>query len=109
MLKVQGSPKTLLKLTREELKPIRDKLLAPMGLKFDAPNEVELYLFGADYFVVENFNDEAVDVTLDFPRVLKVKKALTLPEDATNVGLSQSGNSVKIRISPRTLVAVEYR
>ncbi len=109
VLKVQGSPKTLLKLTREELKPIRDKLLAPMGLKFDAPNEVELYLFGADYFVVENFNDEAVDVTLDFPRVLKVKKALTLPEDATNVGLSQSGNSVKIRISPRTLVAVEYR
>ena len=68
VLKVQGSPKTLLKLTREELKPIRDKLLAPMGLKFDAPNEVELYLFGADYFVVENFNDEAVDVALDFPR-----------------------------------------
>jgi hypothetical protein len=109
VLQVQGTPKQLLKLTREELKPIRDKLLAPMGMKFDAPNKVELYLFGDNYFVMENINDEAVDVTLDFPHVSNVSKALVLPEDGGNAELSQSGNSVKIRISPRTLVAVEYR
>ena len=109
VLDVQGSPKALLKLTREELKPIRDKLLAPLGMKFDAPNRVELYLFGNNYFVVENINDEAVDVTLDLPHVSNVRKALTLPEDGGNAELSESGNSVRIRLSPRTLVAVEYK
>jgi len=58
---------------------------------------------------VENINDEAVDVTLDFPRVVNFSKALTLPEDGGNAELSQSGKSVKMRISPRTLVVVEYR
>ena len=68
VLKVEGEPKSLLKLTQEELKPIRDKLLAPMGMHFDAPNKVGLYLFGDNYFVIENFNDRPVDVTLDFAR-----------------------------------------
>ena len=85
------------------------KLLAPLGIKFDASNKVELYLFGNTYFVVENINDEAVDVTLDLPHVSSVRKALTLPEDGGNAVVSQSGNGVKMRISPRTLVAVEYR
>ncbi|MGO9107826.1 MAG: serine hydrolase domain-containing protein, partial [Thermoguttaceae bacterium] len=99
VLKVQGSPKKLLKLTREELRPIRDKLLAPMGMTFDAPNQVELYLFGDNLLVVENINDEAVDVTLDLPHISNVRKALILPKDTGNAALSQSGNSVKIRIS----------
>ena len=57
ILKVDGDPKKLLKLNREELKPLRDKLLAPLGLKFDAPNKVSLYLLGSNYVVIENFND----------------------------------------------------
>ena len=109
ILKVKGSSKALLKLTREELKPIRDKLLAPMEMKFDAPNKVELYLFGDKHFVVENMNDEAVEVTLDLPHISTLRKALVLPEDADHTVLSQSSNSVSIRISPRTLVAVEYQ
>jgi tRNA uridine 5-carbamoylmethylation protein Kti12 len=109
ILKVKGSSKALLKLTREELKPIRDKLLAPMEMKFDAPNKVELYLFGDKHFVVENMNDEAVEVTLDLPHISTLRKALVLPEDADHTVLSQSGNRASIRISPRTLVAVEYQ
>jgi hypothetical protein len=106
---VEGDPKNLLKLTREELKPIRDKLLAPMGLQFDAPNKVGLYMFGDNNFIVEYFNDETVDVTLDFARASDVRKILILPEDG-NAKISQSKNSVRIRdLSPRTLVAVEYR
>jgi hypothetical protein len=108
ILKVGGSPKTLLKLTREELKPIRDKLLAPMGIKFDAPNKIELYLFGDNHFVMENINDETADVTIDLPQISTVRKALLLPQGGGNAELSLSGISVKIRISPRTLVAVEY-
>jgi hypothetical protein len=109
VLKVGGAPKNLLKLTREELKPIRDKLLAPMGLHFDAPNKVGLYLFGNNCFVVENFNDEPVDVTLDFARLSEARKVLILPANG-NAELSKNSNSVKIlKLSPRTLYAVEYR
>ena len=57
VLKYGDDPKNLLKLSREELKPLRDKLLAPMGMKFDAPNKVSLYLLGSNYVVIENFND----------------------------------------------------
>jgi hypothetical protein len=77
-------------------------------LKFDAPNKVELYLFGDNHFVVENINDEAVEVTLDLPHVSTLRKALVLPEDTDHTMMSQTGKSVNIRISPRTLVAVEY-
>lgn len=109
VLKVEGTPRNLLKLTREELNPIRDKLMAPLGMKFDAPNKVALYLFGDNHYVVENFNNEPVDVTLDFKQVSKVRKVLMLPEDGT-AELSQNNNSVSIRnLSPRTLITVEYR
>lgn len=109
ILPVKGSPKTLLNMTREQIKPYRDKLLAPMGIKFDAPSKVELYLFGDNTFVVENVNTEAVDVTLEFPKVSTVNKSLVLPEESGSADLSLSGNSVKINISGNTLVAVDYK
>jgi hypothetical protein len=59
--------------------------------------------------VLENINDEAIDVTLEVSRASTFRKALVLPEGPDNTVLSQSGNSVSIRISPRTLVAVEYQ
>jgi len=109
VLKVGGDPKSLLKLTREELKPFRDKLMAPMGLKFDAPNKVALYLIGDNCFIVENFNDNPVDVTLDFKSVSDVRKLLILPQDG-NAEISQSKNSVTIRnLSPRALISVGYK
>ncbi len=108
ILRVGGSPKALLKMTQDEIRPVRDKLLAPMGVKFDAPSKVELYLFGENHFVVENINDEAMDVTIELSKVSSFRKALVLPEDAKRAELSQNGNSLKIKISPRTLIAVEY-
>jgi hypothetical protein len=108
ILKVGKSPKKLLRLTREELKPIRDKLLAPMGMKFEAPNKVELYLFGSDYLVIENINDEVVELTLDLPRISIFKKALVLPERTGKADVVLKGNSMNMKISPRTLIAIEY-
>ncbi len=109
VLKVGSNPKSLLDLTREELKPIRDKMLAPLGMKFDAPNKVGLYLYGDNCFVVENFNDNPVDITLELPRVTGIEKALVLPEEG-KAESSLSGNRVSIRdITPRTLVVLEYR
>ena len=108
ILTVNGNPRGLLKLTREELKSIRDKLLAPFGMKFDAPNKVALYLVGENCLVVENFNDEPADVSLEFSEPVKARKALVLPIDG-NVKFSCSRGKLSFtKITPRTLVAVEY-
>jgi hypothetical protein len=109
VLKVGKDPKNLLKLTSEELKPLRDKLLAPLGMKFDAPNKVSLYLLGSNYIVIENFNDIKVDATLDLPSVSEIHKTLMLPEDGIAT-LSQNKNSVSIKdLSPRALVVLQYK
>lgn len=108
ILNVSGAPKGLIKLPREELNPIRNKLMAPFGMKFDAPNKVALYLFGDNHYVVENFNDVAVDVTLELPKVSKANKILTLPQDGT-AEIIKNNNVLTIKnLSPRTLVTVEY-
>ena len=108
VLKVGGDPKNLLKLTREELKPVRDKLLAPLGMKFDAPNKVGLYLFGDHHLVIENFNDEAIDVKLSLPRANDVRTVLVLPGEG-KADLTCSGRDVELKgLTQRTLVAVRY-
>lgn len=109
ILKIAGEPKNLLKLTRDELNPLRNKLLAPLGLKFDAPNKVALYLFGDNCCVIENFNNEPVDVTLTLPVISKVRKLVTLPGEG-KAELVRNGKSVSIQnLSPRTLVAFMYQ
>jgi len=115
ILKVNGNPRSLLKLTREELKQIREKLLAPFGIRFDAPNKVALYLIGEDCVIVENFNDEPIEAYLEFTRPLspkdpfrRARKALVLPVDG---GVDFSCSEVRLnftKITPRTLVAIEY-
>jgi len=108
VLKVDGNPHNLLKLTRDELNSIRDKLLAPFAIRFDAPNKVALYLIGDNYLVVENFNDGPVDASLEFSNVVKAQKKLVLPIDG-NVELSCTAKKVNFaKITPRTLIAVEY-
>jgi hypothetical protein len=108
VLKVSGNPRSLLKLTREELKPIRNKLLEPFGIKFDAPNKMALYLIGENCLAIENFNDEPADVSLEFSKTVKPQKTLALPTE-NNVELScKDGKLISIKMTPRTLVAVEY-
>lgn len=109
ILPVRGDVHSLRKLTREELRPIRNRLLAPFGMTFDAPNNVGLYLLGEDCLVVENFNDEPIDVTLGFTDPTEAQQVLALPVEG-NVVLSAAGRQVELAgITPRTLVAVEYR
>ncbi|MFZ2149135.1 MAG: hypothetical protein WAV28_18140 [Sedimentisphaerales bacterium] len=108
ILKVNGDPRSLLKLTREQLKPIRDKLSGPLGIKFDAPNKVALYLIGEDYLIVENFNDEPVGAVLEFSKPIKARKTLVLPKDG-DVTFSCNDRMLNFSIiTSRTLVAVEY-
>ncbi|MEJ2703568.1 MAG: hypothetical protein P8Z79_14110 [Sedimentisphaerales bacterium] len=108
ILKLDGNVRNLLKLTREQLKPIRDKLLSPLGLKFDAPNKVALYLIGEHSLIVENFNDESIDATIEFSKPLRAQKTLVLPNDG-NVNFSTAERTLSFtNLSPRTLVAIEY-
>jgi len=108
VLKVNGNPHNLLKLTRDELNSIRNKLLAPFGIRFDAPNKVALYLMGDNCLIVENFNDEPVNVSLELSNVVKARKTLVLPVEGDSE-LSYAGRKLDLtKITPRTLVAVEY-
>ncbi len=108
VLKVSGNPRSLLKLNRRQLNPVRNRLLAPFGIRFDAPNKVALYLIGENCLVVENFNDGPVDVSLEFSKSVKARKTLVLPPEG-NVEFSWSRRKLKFtKVTPRTLVAVEY-
>lgn len=109
ILKVGGDVHSLLKLTREELEPIRNRLLAPFGIRFDAPNKVALYLIGEDCLIVENFNDEPINATLEFTNLVEARKVLILPVEG-NVGIFCKHRRLEFtKITPRTLVGVEYR
>ena len=59
VLRVAGSPKSLLGLSGDELDKLRAPLLRGLGATFRGPNEAGLYLFDDGNWVVENFNDEA--------------------------------------------------
>jgi hypothetical protein len=108
VLKVNGNPRGLLDLTREQLKPIRDKLLAPLGIRFDAPNKVALYLFGDHCVAVENFNDEATTASLGISRVLKLEQALVLPVNGSVMVVCNEIGQFELMMAPRTLVVFEY-
>ena len=108
ILKVNGKPRGLLELTREQLNPIRDKLLAPFGMRFDAPNKVALYLIGENCLIVENFNDEPVDVSVEFSKAAGARKALVLPVAGVVDFSAAQGKLNLTKMTPRTLVAVKY-
>ena len=108
VLKVGGKPRSLLDLTREQLKPIRDKLLAPLGIRFDAPNKVALYLIGDHCVAVENFNDEPVTASLEFAQPIKATKSLVLPTDGRAEFSYTGGKLAFATVTPRTLVVLTY-
>lgn len=65
VLAVRGRPAGLLELPQAELDPLRAFLLTRLGRRFEAPNQVGLYLFDDGSWVVENFRDEPVHIKLD--------------------------------------------
>jgi hypothetical protein len=65
VLAVGGRPNSLLALPQERLNGLRAPLLDALHATFQAPNRVSLYLFTRGGWVVENFNDQPVEVTLN--------------------------------------------
>jgi hypothetical protein len=107
ILKVDGKPNSLLSLTREDLKPIRDKLLAPLNVRFEAPNKVSLYLIGDHHLAIENFADATINVSLGPPEP-KLIQTLALPVTASVGIITFEFGQFELMISPRTLVVLEY-
>jgi hypothetical protein len=108
VLNVNEDPKNLLRFSREELNSIRNKMLEPFGVKFDAPAMVSLYLMGDDLIVIENFKDEAVAVTLETEFSMAADVKLTLPASETVESEFSERKLDFTKIPPRTLVAIEY-
>jgi hypothetical protein len=65
LLAVGGRPESLLELPQPMLDSLRAPLLEALPAAFRAPNRVALYLFTQGGWVVENFNDTAVEVVLN--------------------------------------------
>ncbi len=106
VIEVDGNPRDILRLSREEVNLMRNKLLEPLGIKFDAPTMVSLYLMGDDLIIIENFKDEAVNVTLESEFSMNPEIQLTLPS-GQSIGGDFGSNKLEIsELPPRTLIAI---
>jgi hypothetical protein len=106
ILEVGGDPRSLLEMDRASLLNLREKILSPFGISFDAPNKVSLYLIGDDLVVIENFNDEVVDVQLRMSGLRNAEEVVTLPVDAS-VEMRLNDNDLSVSIDPRSMVAMQ--
>jgi hypothetical protein len=75
VLRVHQDPKSLLDFSQQQIDPVRQDLLRPFKVVFQAPARVSLYLFKDKSYVVENFRDEPAEVQLN-------GKSLTIPSRA---------------------------
>ncbi|MCK5471458.1 MAG: hypothetical protein KAI99_23195 [Cyclobacteriaceae bacterium] len=108
VLNVNENPRNILQFSREELNSIRNKMLVPFGVRFDAPSMVSLFLMGDDLIVIENFKDEAVSVTLETEFSMAADLKLVLPAtEEVNKEFTEHGLAFT-EIPPRTLVAIQY-
>jgi len=105
---VLDSVRDLLNQPREKADALRRPLLQPLGVDLSAPTRVSLYLYGERKVVVENFNDEAAQVTLKVRGAKGIEKALVLPPEA-DVKLETNGSEAKIVLPARSLVALRRR
>ncbi|MGB9597463.1 MAG: hypothetical protein ACPL7B_14370, partial [Candidatus Poribacteria bacterium] len=106
ILNVNGDPWSLYNLDREYLLNMRNKLLKPFGISFDAPNKVALYLIGDDYIVIENFNDKGIDTKFTMNGLKSAESVLELPIDA-NINLKVNKQTIEISMSPRSIVVIK--
>lgn len=100
-----GDAERLRDVDRAELTALREQLLDPFGVSFDAPDGVALHLFGREdpRTVVQNFTEETVVATLAVD--WELEERLTVPGDAeTSVSAAEDGTVVEI--GPRSLVVL---
>ncbi len=96
----------LMDLPRERLRDIRKNMLKPLGLTFDAPSRVALYLFDKDIAVIENFNNEKAVVSLNVESGSKISTVMTIP--LQKKVLSAKPKDVSLELPPRSLVVLRF-
>ncbi|MGQ9610439.1 MAG: hypothetical protein ACUVWN_14160 [bacterium] len=106
ILEVNGKPNSLLNIDRQTLLNIRNKMLKPFGITFDAPNKVSLYLIGDDCVVIENFNDVDIDVQFHKSGLSKAESLIELPIDS-NINIKLDNCKLSVSMSPRSMVALK--
>ena len=106
ILEVNGDPWSILNLDRGYLLNLRNKMLKPFGITFDAPNKIALYLMGDEYIIIENFNDEGIDAKFSMSGLKNAKSLVTLPIDA-NIGLKVENGTISVSMSPRSMIAIQ--
>ena len=95
---------SLTEMDRASLLSLRNKMLKPFGITFDAPAKVALYLMG-DNVVIENFNDEKIDARFCMAGIKSAEGLVTLPVDG-NVDLKLEGGELSVSMSPRSMIAI---
>ena len=105
ILETGDEPRSIMNMDRASLLNLREKMLKPFGINFDAPSKVSLYLIGDDLVVIENFNDEVVDVQLRMSGLTNAEELITLPVEQC-VKMQLDDNDVSMSISPRSMVAM---
>jgi len=108
MLHIKDNPRSLLNMDRASLAKIRERMLKPYGITFDAPNKVSLYLIGDDYVIVENFNDASIDASLHIPGMKNANGQITLPVDG-KAELKMVEGEIAVSMSPRSLAAIKIQ
>ncbi|MDR2747306.1 MAG: hypothetical protein LBB77_07660 [Treponema sp.] len=88
-----------------DLEALRRYLLKPFGITFTAPSRVALNLYDDDMEVIQNFNNEAVRVTLDLAgRNQKARTIRLILSKEKQVEMVRRGSVYELSIPARTLV-----
>jgi hypothetical protein len=95
-------PREIMDMPESALNELRNRLLKPFGITFNAPGKVALYLMDQDFYAIENFRDETVTVELKGVEGT-LKEQAVLPPGA-KIEAENQGNAWTITIPPRTLV-----
>jgi hypothetical protein len=98
----QGDPWALMNIPNIE--SLRDYLLRPFGVTLRAPARVALNLYDDDMELLQNFNNEAVRVTLDLAgRNPKARTLRLVLSEGKKVDMARRGSAYDLSIPPRTL------
>lgn len=96
-------------MNREELNGLRNRFTHQWGIELDAPCYVSLHLFRKDnqrIEVIENFNDEEINVKLNYKETGIHKIGLSLPDAGSASVVQMDENNLSLTIRPRSLVLI---
>ncbi len=96
-----------MEMDQASLLKLRNKMLKPFGIIFDAPAKVALYLIG-DSIVIENFNDEEIDARFRMPGLKSAEGLVALPVDG-RVAMKLEDGELIVSMSPRSMIAIGTR